>query len=229
MLSDLDTKRCSVLCHDDCLRTPVGSASAADDPIAKMGIPVHYPRGAEIFGQERPAKYLYQVVTGAVRTFKVLADGRRQICAFYLPGDYFGLELGERHASFASAIDDVQCILSKRQMVTERAYRRRDVARQLLSISGKEVQNLRDQTLMLTKNAEARFAWFLLQLAHRTSSRQKISLPMPRRDIADYLGVTVETISRTIRKFEDAGWIKASNHRQIELKNQAALTALGSL
>ena len=228
MLSDPDTKRCSVLCHDDCLRTPANSTGLTDDPIGKMGLPVRYPRGGEIFGQDRPATYLYQVVTGTVRTFKVLADGRRQICAFYLPGDYFGLEPSDRHTSYASAIDDVHCIVTKRRMVNERAYRRRDVARQLLSISGKEVQNLQDQTLMLTNHAEARFAWFLLQIARRTSSWQKVSLPMPRRDIADYLGLTVETISRIIRKFENAGWIKASHHRQIELKDQAALTALVS-
>ena len=225
---ETDTKRCSVLCHDDCFQTPVSSTALTDDPVAKMGMLVRYSRGAEIFAQERPAKYLYKIITGTVRTFRILSDGRRQICAFYMPGDYFGLEPSDRHASSAFAIDDVQCIVTKRQMVTGRADRRRDVARQLLAISSNEVRNLQDQTLMLTKSSEGRFAWFLLQIARRTASSRMVSLPMPRKDIADYLGVTIETISRTIRKFETAGWIKVISPRKIQLKDQAALTILVS-
>ena len=193
-----------------------------------IGVLISYPRGAEIFGQTQPATHLYQVVTGSVRTFKILADGRRQVCGFYFPGDYFGLEPSDQHASYAFAINDVECIVTKRRTVIERADRRRDVARQLLAISEKEVRILRDQTLMLTKNADGRLAWFLLEIARRTGSPQTISLPMPRRDIADYLDITIETISRTVTKFESAGWIKANSPRRIQLNDLTALTLLVS-
>lgn len=188
-------ERCSVSRFDDCLLPPAKSTGPAltDEPIAKMGTLVRYERGAEIFSQNQPAEHLYRVVTGAVRTFRVLNDGRRQICAFYLPGDYFGLEPGDRRAPYAFAINDVQAIVTERQMVANRADRRRDVARQLLAIRGKDIQNLQDQTLLLTKTAEERIAWFLLQMARRTASSSTVSLPMPRQDVADYLGLTVET------------------------------------
>ena len=230
MSIDLPAQRCSVSCFEDCLVPPAKPTgrSPPDDPIATMGTLVRYPRGAEIFGQNQPAEYLYLIVTGAVRTFRILNDGRRQICAFYLPGDYFGIEPGDQHASYAFAINDVQAIAVGRQMVAKRAGRRRDVARQLLAIRGKEIQNLQDQTLLLTKTAEERIAWFMLQMAHRTTSSSTVSLPMPRRDIADYLGVTVETISRTLGQLETAGWIESISPRRIQLKNRAALTRLVS-
>lgn len=230
MSIELPVERCSVSCFDDCLLPPAKSTGRVltDDPIAKMGTLVRYPRGTEIFGQNQPAECLYQVITGAVRTFRILTDGRRQICAFYLSGDYFGLEPSDRHASYAFAINDVQAIVTEHEMVAKRADRRRDVAKQLLAIRGKEIQNLQDQTLLLTKTAEERIAWFILQMARRTTSSSTVSLPMPRRDIADYLGVTVETISRTLKQLESAGWIESMSPRQIQLKNQAALIRLVS-
>src|SRR5687768_2741836 len=72
--------------------------------VAQMGAPMLYARNTEIFGEGEEAEYLYQVVSGAVRTYKILNDGRRQIGAFYLPGDVFGLEIGEAHELSAEAI-----------------------------------------------------------------------------------------------------------------------------
>lgn len=97
-------ERCSVHCFDDC-SLPSSSKSrksAGDEPIAHKGKIVQYKRGAEIFGQGQPALYLYRVLTGAVRTVWISNGGRRQIRDFYLPGDYFGLEMGSAHSLSAT-------------------------------------------------------------------------------------------------------------------------------
>ena len=80
-----------------------------------MGAPMAFGRNAEIYGENEPADYLYRVVSGAVRTYRVLCDGRRQIGAFYMPGDVFGLESGHAHAFSAEAISDTKVLVIKRK------------------------------------------------------------------------------------------------------------------
>ena len=76
-----------------------------------------FDRNVEIYGEDEPADYVYKVVSGAVRTYKVLSDGRRQIGAFYLPGDIFGLEIGDEHSFSAEAIVDSSVLVIKRSAV----------------------------------------------------------------------------------------------------------------
>src|SRR3990170_2523200 len=76
---------------------PPVSAHTTGNSIELMGAPMPFARNAEIYGENEPAEYLYKVISGTVRTYKVLNDGRRQIGAFYLPGDFFGLEVGDEH------------------------------------------------------------------------------------------------------------------------------------
>ena len=83
---------------------PVMNSHTFGTSIELMGAPMPFARNAEIYGENEPAEYLYKVVSGSVRTYKVLNDGRRQIGAFYLPGDLFGLEIGDEHSFSAEAI-----------------------------------------------------------------------------------------------------------------------------
>ena len=101
------------------IRTPRAvSTYALGDTLDMMGAPMSFSRNEEIYGEAEPADYLYKVVSGAVRMYKVLKDGRRQIGAFYLPGDMFGLEPGnDEHASSAEAISDVTVLVFKRSAV----------------------------------------------------------------------------------------------------------------
>ena len=100
--------------------SPVGSYPLTG-AIELMGAPISFARNAEIYGENEPADYLYKVVSGTVRTYRVLTDGRRQIGAFYLPRDMFGLETGEEHAFSAAAIIDAKVLVIKRSTVLARA------------------------------------------------------------------------------------------------------------
>src|SRR5450830_439923 len=99
--------------------------------IELMGAPMPFARNAEIYGENEPAEYLYKVISGSVRTYKVLNDGRRQIGAFYLPGDVFGLEVGDDHTFSAEAIVDCKVLVFKRGALVNLAARDNDVAREL--------------------------------------------------------------------------------------------------
>lgn len=223
-------ERCSVNCYDDCSFPQAHSRKSKeiDEPIAKMGRLVHYKRGAEIFGEGQPAEYVYRVVSGAVRTSRILNNGRRQICQFYLPGDYFGLETHNEQATSAFAVSDTQILVTNRHMIAKLTCRRRDVTQQLMRIASKEAKHLQDQIFLLTKTAEERIAWFLLQMSQRMDSANLVNLPMSRQDIADHLGLTIETVSRTFRQLATAGWIKQLSSRRIQLVKLDALTRLVS-
>src|SRR6476646_8619688 len=93
---------------------PPVSARTPATSINLMGAVMPFARNAEIYGENEPAEYLYKVVSGAVRSYKVLSDGRRQIGAFYLPGDIFGLETGSEHTYSAEAINESKVLVVKR-------------------------------------------------------------------------------------------------------------------
>ena len=118
------------------------------------GIPVNFSRNAEIYGESEPADYFYKVVSGTVRTSKVRIDGRRQIGGFYLPGEIFGVEIGEEHAFSAEALTDCQMLLINRRLVMARAAREAAVARELWRLIGHELERVQDHILLLIKSAE---------------------------------------------------------------------------
>ena len=187
-----------------------------------------FVRNAEIYGENEPAEYLYKLVSGSVRTSKILDDGRRQIGAFYLPGDIFGLEVGSEHALSAEAITDAKVIVVKRSAVEALAARDSDVARQLWAMTGRELQRMQEHILLLIKTAQERVAGFLLEMAARIKSNSEIELPMSRQDIADYLGLTIETVSRTLTTLENSAAIALPSSRRIVLRNRTALRRLNA-
>jgi CRP/FNR family nitrogen fixation transcriptional regulator len=199
-----------------------------DSPLEMMGSQMRFGRNAEIYGEDEPADYLYKVVSGAVRIYKVLADGRRQIGGFYLSGDIFGLEAGEDHAFSAEAVSDSQVLVIKRSAVMDLAARDAGVAHQLWTVTGCELQRAQEHVMLLIKSAQERVAGFLVEMAKRTPGATTIQLAMSRQDIADYLGLTIETISRTLTQFEKSAAIALPTSRQIEIRNRAALARLNS-
>jgi CRP/FNR family transcriptional regulator, nitrogen fixation regulation protein len=200
-----------------------------DSPLEMMGSQMRFGRNAEIYGEAEPAEYLYKVVSGAVRTYKVLADGRRQIGAFYLPGDIFGLEAGAEHTFSAEAVSDSNVLVIKRSAVMDLAARDSSIAQQLWTVTGCELQRAQEHVLLLIKSAQERVAGFLVEMAKRApGAASTIQLAMSRQDIADYLGLTIETISRTLTQFEKSAAIALPTSRQIEIRNRAALARLNS-
>ena len=202
------------------------NADSLSQSMHLMGATMSYPRDSEIFGENEPADYLYKVVSGSVRTYRILSDGRRQVGGFYLPGDIFGLEFAEEHTLSAEAVSDAKVLVVKRSALTTLAGRDPSVAQQLFALTGRELHRVQDRTLLLIKNARERVASFLLEMAERASENNTIELPMSRQDIADYLGLTIETVSRTLTSLEAASAIEVSpSSRRIVLRNRAALAA----
>jgi len=191
-----------------------------------MGAPMSFKRNAEIYGEDEPAEYLYKLVSGAVRTYKVLADGRRQIGAFYLPGDVFGLESGNQHAFSAEAIGEARVLVVKRSALDIAASRDGAIAQQLWSVTASELRRAQDHLLALIKTAEERVVGFLLEMAGRMPAGNQIELPMSRQDIADYLGLTIETVSRTMTHLESEAAIELPSSRRVVLRNRATLSRL---
>ena len=138
-----------------------------------MGAPMPFARNAEIYGENEPAEYLYKVVSGSVRTYKVLNDGRRQIGAFYLPGDVFGLEVGDEHTFSAEAIVNSKVLVIKRSALVNLAARDNEIARKLWTMTAGELQRVQDHILLLIKTAQERVAGFLLEMAARVPRRQR--------------------------------------------------------
>jgi CRP/FNR family transcriptional regulator, nitrogen fixation regulation protein len=207
---------------------PPPVAHDLNDTLDIMGAPMSFARNAEIYGENEPAEYLYKLISGTVRTSKILNDGRRQIGEFYMPGDIFGLEMGDEHGFSAEAITDAKIIVIKRGAVEALAAKDHGVARQLWAITGRELQRLQDHILLLVKSAQERVAGFLLEMAERIPSSNEIELPMSRQDIADYLGLTIETVSRTLTILENNAAIALPTSRRIVLRNRAALRRLNA-
>lgn len=193
-----------------------------------IGAPMPFARKAEIYGENEPADYLYRVISGTVRTYKVLSDGRRQIGAFYRPGDVFGFETGEAHSFSAEAISDAKVLVIRRSAVTALAGRDHAVARELLGITARELARAQAHVMLLIKTAQERVAGFLLEMADRGAGVHEVDLPMSRQDIADYLGLTIETVSRTLTQLENSAAIALPTSRRIVLRNRAALRQLNS-
>ena len=191
------------------------------------GATMAFDRNAEIYGENEPADYVYKVISGAVRTYKVLYDGRRQIDAFYLPGDIFGLELGDEHSCSAEAITETTVVLVKRTRVLAAADKNSDVARSLWSLTAGNLRRAQDHALLLIKSAQERVAAFLLEMAERLAAGSALELPMSRQDIADYLGLTIETVSRSLSQLERSAAIAVSATRRIiVLRDRSALRRL---
>jgi CRP/FNR family nitrogen fixation transcriptional regulator len=204
----------------DCAREPL------EQSMRLMGAAMSYSRNTEIFGDNEPADYLYKVVSGAVRTYKIMSDGRRQIGGFYLPGDIFGLEFTDDHTLSAEAITDTKLLVVKRSALNNVAGHDASIARQLFDVTGRELRRVQDRIVLLVMSAQERVAGFLLEMAERAPDGNAVELPMSRQDIADYLGLTIETVSRTLTSLEDAAAIEVPTSRRIVLRNRSALGRL---
>jgi CRP/FNR family nitrogen fixation transcriptional regulator len=188
-----------------------------------------YKKGVEIYGEKEPADYVYQVTSGAVRTYKLLSDGRRQIGAFHLVGDVFGLENSDVHRFTAEAVVDTALRLARRHNLENMAGRDVRLANNLLNLTTSNLQHAEDHMLLLgRKTALERVAAFLLEMDRRLAAADILALPMCRRDIADYLGLTLETVSRSLSNLHGRGILGflGPSQRQIVLLDRQRLASL---
>jgi CRP/FNR family nitrogen fixation transcriptional regulator len=191
-----------------------------------------YRKGAEIFGEREPAAYVYQVKTGAVRSYKLLSDGRRLIGAFHLVGDIFGLERDGVHRFTAEALVETTVRLIRRQSLETMADTDAIVTGILLGVISKGLEHAENHLLLLGRNsALEKVAAFLIEMDDRLIAAEAMTLPMSRRDIADYLGLTIETVSRVLTHLHRAGVLKfcGKSRREIVVRNRQRLTAFDLL
>lgn len=188
-----------------------------------------YQKDEEIFGEDETTEYVYQVVRGAVRSYKLLSDGRRQIGSFHLAGDMFGLEYDVTHRLTAEALIETDVRLIRRRSLEVAAQQDVQVARSLWNVTAGELRHAEDHMLLLgCKTAMERVAAFLLEMDRRLVAVALIALPMCRRDIGDYLGLTLETVSRALSQLHDQGVVDFSGARQIVIRNRERLCDLNS-
>ena len=186
-----------------------------------------YAADEEIYGEGEPAEYAYEVIRGAVRSYKLLCDGRRQINAFHLPGDLFGLTAGANHRLTAEAIVGTTIRMVKRKSLDAASRADSQIACSLFASTAHDLRHAEDHMLLLgCKSALEKVASFLLEMDKRLSKSGFIALPMPRRDIGDYLGLTIETVSRTVTTLHHGGVVGLSGARQITLQDRGRLRAL---
>jgi CRP/FNR family nitrogen fixation transcriptional regulator len=192
------------------------------------GVRRTFIRGEELFAEGEAADSFYKVVSGTVRVCKLLSDGRRQIEAFQLPGDIFGLESGTEHHFTAEAVEDTVVIAFRRGRFASLLHDNPSFGDQLMSAVIVSLERAQEHMVLLgRKTAEEKIATFLLDMSRRLANGDRVDLPMQRTDIADHLGLTIETVSRTLSQMVRDGLIKlAATGRTIVISNMSGLQAL---
>ena len=197
--------------------------------LDELGSSMMVRREQEIYAQDDAADYYYQVISGSVRTVRLMADGRRQVSEFLLPGDVFGFDALDSYDFAAEALEDTLLRRFPRRRVEALAGEHAALSQQLRRLMNEKLRQAHERMMVLGRmTATERIATFLLQLAERAGGEGsgQIELAMSRRDIADYLGLTIETVSRTFTQLQGSGLIEIPACRRIRLRDRAALAEL---
>jgi CRP/FNR family nitrogen fixation transcriptional regulator len=182
----------------------------ARDSAEPTGARSRYSRNEEIFGEGDPAEFVYRVASGTVRLYRLLSDGRRQISGFCFVGDTFGLTAGEDHWQSAEAVTDCEIVATPRQAIFRQAEQNASFAYGLWTQTAAELAVANEHLMMLGRQTAVE------------------RLPMSRQDIADYLGLTIETVSRTLTHLQERGVLEVATSRKIALRQPATLRRLNA-
>lgn len=198
-IAGVDCGNCAVRAISVC------SALDAGERIQLEGIAQRTRFGSKetIFLEGDRTCSFFNITGGTVRMFRLFRNGRRQVLGFRLPGDFLGLELDDRHRFSAEAVEPTTVCRFGKPQFTSLVESNPRLLRKLHERTGQEIGFAHDQTMALgQRSAQERVAWFLLSLRDRQknagSATDVVKLPMPRQDIADFLGLTIETVSRTL-------------------------------
>jgi len=210
-------------------RTQVAFPNGSEpEAFYASSVPMNFARNAEIFAEGEGGGYVYKLVSGVVRVSKLLPDGRRQISAFHLPGDMFGFEIDDIHHASAEAVVPVKVVAYKWHSLLGATVSSGFVY-ELLNRTMIGLRQTQDHLLLLgRKNALERLAAFLLEMARRSGSHSMLQLAMPRHDIADYLGLTLETVSRMFAELKQAGVIELQTARRVSVPDMSKLEAMAA-
>lgn len=190
--------------------------------------------GRHVFQEGDAGENIYNLTKGAVKLYKLLPDGRRQITGFLLPGDFLGLSGPDGYSYSAETIEPTELCRFPRKRLDALFNEFPLLERRMLKLATDELIAAQDQMVLLgRRTAVERLAFFLLRLSERErvrgASGNPVLLPMTRGDIADYLGLTIETISRTLSQFKKQGLLKQHSLTLIELMDRARLAEIAEL
>jgi CRP/FNR family transcriptional regulator len=202
--------------------------------LAGIGMTVPVCPGQTIVIEGDTISHCFRIVSGTVRLYKAIADGRRQVIDFLGAGDCFGLTGLERHGYSAEAILPVTLIRYSRPTIEAASHGNARLAQALFRLACSELDRAQQQMLLLgRKSADEKIASFLLGLAARNERKDRqhpreriVHLPMSRQDIADYLGLTIETVSRTLSRFRRLGLIDLMGRQHVALRRTGRLRKL---
>jgi CRP/FNR family nitrogen fixation transcriptional regulator len=185
--------------------------------------PIRYRRNKIIACEGDPADYVFLVVSGVVRSCRTFRSGERSIIAFHMPGELFGWTGDATHPLSTEAATDAVILFLKRSALLASAVHNTSIANFLLANTASELRRVQEHSVLIGRDAKCRMATFLTDLATRTGQWSHIDLPMAHQDIADYLGLSIETVSRTITGLEHTGLIARASPRTLVLKDRASL------
>ncbi len=191
--------------------------------------------GKVLFFETDPANHVFEVLKGALRLYKLMPDGRRAITGFIFPGEILGVAFKDRYLYSAEAVTQVRLQRYPRAQLHDNLARSPGLSREVLAMACDELSAAQDQVLLLArKSAYERIASFLLTVARRLSADgepvREIDLPMTRLDIADYLGLTIETVSRAFSKLKADGLIALpSPHKVVVRRAGVLMVAAGEI
>ncbi|MCJ2136935.1 helix-turn-helix domain-containing protein [Methylobacterium sp. J-026] len=185
---------------------------AERDALEPLSRRVALDQKQTLYGQDEPAASVYNVTSGALRLYRILTDGRRQVTGFAFPGDFLGLSMLDRFSVSADALGPVTACRFERLAFMDLLRGQPGLMMHLHAITGQELSRAKDMMMLLgRRTAEERIATFLTGLQARYvrigRSAVTLELPMGRLDIADHLGLTIETVSRTLSRLDRDGAI----------------------
>ena len=191
------------------------------------GTPQLLARDGVLFAEGDPALSWYRLLSGSMRVFRVLRDGRRHISEFVFPGQFFGFEPGTTHVQGAEAIEPSSVAAYSCERIELRAAQDPAARQAIRTLLMERLAAAQERVMTLGRlNASGRLAAFLLVMAQRAKAPARVAeLPMGRVDIADYLGLTVETVSRLFTALRCRGTIRLATANRVEILDPAALEA----
>jgi CRP/FNR family nitrogen fixation transcriptional regulator len=215
--------------HPEQVPPRIGELLAASFPHFESLI-VSFEGGQEVVGEGDPTDNFYLVMRGMFRAVKFTRDGRRQVFAFYMPGDICGLEPEDSHKLTIEAVDSAAMAILPRLACRLRMNDNPRLNAALFDGATRALTLAIDHMMMIGRSsAEERLAWFLTMLAARSAPNARVlDLAMQRQDIADYLGLTIETVSRTFTLFRDRGFLRLPRKRRVEIIRPGALARLAA-
>ena len=202
--------------------------------FSKVSFEKKYTDKENIFLQNDPSTHLFNITEGNVKIYQLLDDGRIQIIGFLYPGDFFGTYKNNKYNYSAEAIGDLRTCVFDQKVLDKYMDQNPVLAKELINQTSFELTLAQDRmTVMGRLNAIEKIANFLINISNQRKRigwpSNPISLPMTRQDIADYLGLTIETVSRELSKLKSSNIIKFISLKQLFINDFLLLSKISKL